>query len=227
MVAAHFRATGEWLTRLHRATRQPARTLGEAAVCEQIEQPLAEARRYFGSKVIPDALYDAIIRQAREHLGCRVSLVDEHGDFWPSNLLLARGRISVIDWEHFRPAVLPGFDMLVFCAAYSMHFPWRPFGWADPRMTFAATFLRTTWMTKYAMILLNRGCASSGLPRTLVPVLLPIALCRMAVRLTQAASQQDPGAPITGWLQMLEEWWRRPSNNPLEEWARKEVTRHP
>ncbi len=223
MVAEHFRATGDWLARFHRATRQPARPLDEAVVYEQIEQPLAEARRYFGSKVVPDAQYAATMRQARMHLGCSVSLVDEHGDFWPSNLLLAQGQLRVIDWEHFRPAMLPGFDMLVFCAAYSMHFPWRPFSWADVRATFDATFLRETWMSKYAMSLLDRGCASSGLPHTLVPVMLTLTLCRMAVRRTQAASQDGSNAPTTSWLQMLEDWWQRPAGNRLEAWAHKKA----
>jgi hypothetical protein len=224
MVAAHFRAVGNWLVRFNNATRLPGQPLDEALISEHIEQPLADARGYFGHALVPDAAYDETLRRAHLHEGCSVSLVDEHGDFWPSNLLLAGHQLHVIDWEHFRMRVPGGFDMLVFCVAYNLNFPWRPFGWANASSIFARTFLRGTWLSGNVEALLGRGCVSGGLPRELVPVMLPVALCRMAVRRAESMPREDP-VLANPWLQMLSEWWKRPTDNRLEAWAAREESR--
>ena len=45
-----------------------------------------------------------------------------HGDFWPGNLLVERGRVlGVIDWESARLAGTPARDLARFVTSYSLY----------------------------------------------------------------------------------------------------------
>ena len=45
-----------------------------------------------------------------------------HGDFWPGNLLIERGRVlGVIDWESARLAGTPARDLARFVTSYSLY----------------------------------------------------------------------------------------------------------
>jgi hypothetical protein len=218
LVAGQLAAVAQWLSRFWAATAQPARSLDENLVQEHIEKPLLLARERLGRRAVPEAGLQATLKAARTSIGQPVTIVAQHGDLWSANLLVRRAGLAVVDWEHFVPEALPAFDMLLFCTAYAMDFPWRPFGWVDHRAAFARTFLRHTWFARHVKRFLGRCCASSGLPRELVPVMLPVTLARMALRRTEGLST-DAALPRSSWLDMLEAWWHRPANNWLERWS--------
>jgi hypothetical protein len=183
-----------------------------------IDQPMRAAAARFGGANLTEAVVESICNAARLHLGRPVSLVAEHGDLWIANLLLSRSTIGIVDWEHFVPETLPGFDMLFFCVTYAVHFPWVPFGWERAEIAFARAFLHRTWMNAYIGRFLDRACASAELPREIVPILLPVMLARMALRQSQRSIAGTSGE--RSWLNMLQSWLTRTSDNWLDQWAK-------
>ena len=80
-----------------------------------------------GFRALLDAYTAAHAPSGREaeHLGnlaaeiasrgsARVPAVLCHGDFFPGNVLLSPGAITVIDWRYFRPAYHPCFDAMLY-----------------------------------------------------------------------------------------------------------------
>ncbi len=47
-----------------------------------------------------------------------------HGDFWARNLLLDRGAVAAVDWEHFEPDGDPLLDVVHFPLTYVLAFRW-------------------------------------------------------------------------------------------------------
>jgi hypothetical protein len=220
LVTGHFARATTWLTHFAQATRQSPQPLDDALLETYIVAPLTAFAARFGPVAAPPDALAATLAAARAQQGQLVRLTAEHGDLWLANLLLARGTsLYVIDWEHFRPAALPGFDMLLFCTTYAMDFPWRPFGLLPPADTIAPANLHPTWLTPHIGLFLTRLCAAYGLPPALLPVLLPVLLARMALRQAEAAPD-GALAPSSSWLAMLCAWWARPADNWLDAWAR-------
>ena len=86
-------------------------------------------------------------------------------------------------------------------------------------------FCTPGWLTAHVARLLERGCAAAGLPRALLPVLLPVMLARMALRHAAGASPGPPAAD-NFWLPALQAWWQRPAHSWLDAWARGETSRN-
>ena len=77
-----------------------------------------------GSAAEPDADADlADLADLRGRLaGHRTPQSVVHGDFWPGNLLIERGRVlGVIDWESARLAGTPARDLARFVTSYSLY----------------------------------------------------------------------------------------------------------
>jgi hypothetical protein len=224
VAAVHFRRAAGWLARFAVATRQPPRPLDATLVQTYIAAPLQAAAARFGPEVVPPAALAATLAAANAYLGTPVALTAEHGDLWPANLLLPDGGgLYVVDWEHYLPAALPGFDMLLFCTSYAIELPWRPFGWVYPEVGLARAYIEPTWLRKYIAGFLARCCAASHLPPGLVPVLLPVMLARMALRYATAAGADSTAANLG--TDVLRAWWRRPAPTWLETWARDHSVR--
>jgi Phosphotransferase enzyme family len=215
LVAGHFRRAGAWLDRFARATRTPSRPFDQA----QLEEYIAEPLQTFASRFdAPAGIVRATLDAARAYLGRPLALTAEHGDFWPANLLLAPSsdEVYMVDWEHYTPATLPGFDMLLFCTTYALAFPWRPFGWASPATAVVRAYTQAGPLRAPMTQLLAQVCAAAALPPAMLPVLLPVMMCRMALR--QAASTTGTTAAAS-WNAALSAWWGQREGSWLETWA--------
>ena len=104
-VAADFAAAGGWLAGLHGA----AAGSGHASLAQMldgaadVDQPPVRRPARMPMPTWP------ISADLRGRLaGHRTPQSVVHGDFWPGNLLIGRGRVlGVIDWESARPAGTP------------------------------------------------------------------------------------------------------------------------
>jgi hypothetical protein len=220
LAALHFGRAGTWLAHFAAATRQPPRPFDAALLEQYVAAPLERLAARFGPEAVPPRQQAATLDLARAHLGTPVTLTAEHGDLWLANLLLSPGGLYVVDWEYFQPAVLPGFDLLLFSTTYALEIPTRPVGWERPDVALHRAYCTRGWLTPHITHFLHRGCAAAGLPRSLIPALLPVMLARMALRRAGSAAS-DPADNF--WLVALRAWWQRPTHSWIDAWARSEA----
>ena len=222
--AAHFRRVGGWYAHFAAATRQPYSVLDTAVLEEFIIAPVRKAAERFGPAVVPPTALARLLPRSAAWLGTPIALVAEHGDLWPGNILLPPGGIYMVDWEHYRPAALPGFDLLLFCTSYAALRPPRPFGWATPAAALDHAYGGGGALGRAVRDLLTTGCAASGLPPALIPLLLPAMMARLSLR----HAPPDPTLPLNGaarlWSSLLAAWWTRPADGWLERWAAATVS---
>ena len=117
-VAADFAAADRWLAGLHSA----AAGSGHASLAQLLDGIADLLMRRFGRQRGADAdLADlAALRGRLEDQRAPQSIV--HGDFWPGNLLVDRGRVvGVIDWENARLTGSPARDLARFATTYSLY----------------------------------------------------------------------------------------------------------
>lgn len=219
LVPRHFRLVEQWLIHMAAYTSLSPRPFDEIMLEQEIEQPLRAFANHFGPAFTPPASLEATLAAARAHLGIQITPLAEHGDLWLANLLLSFSqRLYVVDWEHFRRAALPGFDMLLFSTTYAFEFPWRPFGWQRMDKSLELAYIRPSRLAKRIHSFLVNVCKATRLPTTLVPVLIPVTLARMSLRLAETAHRANL-AESTAWAEALRAWWQRPSGGWLDEWA--------
>ncbi len=116
-VAADFAAAGDWLAGL-----QGAAGSEQISLAQMLDGVTDVIGRRFGGEPGVDA-------DLADLAGLRGRLADHrtpqcvvHGDFWPGNLLVERGRVlGVIDWEAARPAGPPARDLARFVTSYSLY----------------------------------------------------------------------------------------------------------
>jgi aminoglycoside phosphotransferase (APT) family kinase protein len=117
-VAGDFAAADSWLAGLHGATAGSE----HVSLARLLDGVADMIRRRFGSQPGADTgLADLADLRGRlaEH---RTPQSVVHGDFWPGNLLVERGRVlGVIDWESARPADAPARDLARFATSYSLY----------------------------------------------------------------------------------------------------------
>jgi hypothetical protein len=78
--------------------------------------------RRFGGEPGADADLAGLARLHARLAGHRTPESVVHGDFWPGNLMVERGRVlGVIDWEAARPAGTPARDLARFVTSYSLY----------------------------------------------------------------------------------------------------------
>lgn len=221
LVDEHFQLASSWLKHFAEATLQAHRPLDEAMLEEYIETPLRAFTKLFGDDFVQHGAIDRLISVAKMHLGQHVPLIAEHGDLWPSNLLLAHSHdrnLYVVDWEHYRPVSLGGFDMLFFCINYSRDFPWRPLGWMEYAVALRRAFMQHTWLAGHIERALTDYCAAIRLPRTLAPVLLSVLMARMSVRRMESALE-GIATPQHYWPTVFRAWCLRPADGWLDIWV--------
>jgi aminoglycoside phosphotransferase len=117
-VAADFAAAGSWLTGLQGG----AAGNGHVSLAQMLDGVADVISRRFGSQPGADAdLADlACLRGRLADHQTPQSVV--HGDFWPGNLLIERGRVAgVIDWESGRLTGSPARDVARFVTSYSLY----------------------------------------------------------------------------------------------------------
>ena len=117
-VAADFAAAGSWLAGLYGAAAG-----SEHASLARLLDGVAEVitRRFGGQPGGNADLADlAALRGRLAEYRAPQSIV--HGDFWPGNLLVDRGRVlGVIDWENARLTGSPAGDLARFATTYSLY----------------------------------------------------------------------------------------------------------
>jgi hypothetical protein len=114
-----------------------------------------------------------------------------HGDFWPHNLLLDGNRVSVVDWENFRPSSSPYIDLVHFPLTYG-----QSFRYADPETSFARTFLEPTPLSRAVAGYLRDYAARRGLdPRALGAAFAEF----LTTRGTMGSGEPHPGTRGLPW----------------------------
>ncbi len=218
----HLRRCAAWYTRFATATRTDLGTFDDRMLDEHVAAPLATAAARFGGAAVPDAARDATVVAARRLLGRPVLACAEHGDLWAGNLVLGTRAVPlfVVDWEHFRRATLPGFDMLLFCTNYAADYPWLPFRWTTTAAAVSRVYVADSSLGRQIAAFLAAACAAGGLPGAFLPILLPVMMARVALR--HADSCGDVAAATSGaWLAALRAWWARPPGGWLDRWAER------
>lgn len=116
-VAADFAAAGSWLAELHRCTAN-----GDLGLAHTLDGAGASIRRRHRKRPGVGEDLGAVEELRRRLAPHRTPRTVVHGDFWPGNLLVARGRVrGVIDWE---AALLDGpatRDPARFAISYSLY----------------------------------------------------------------------------------------------------------
>jgi hypothetical protein len=223
LIEGHLSSVSAWLSRFGRATLQPPRPFDEAQLEEQIAAPLRAFAARFGEATAPSAMIDELIGVARSHLGMPVPFIAEHGDLWPSNVLVPRGpggELYIVDWEHYRPVSLAGFDMLFFCMTYTREIPGRPLSWVGTEEALRRGFCRDTRLARRIRQFLDWNCAATGLPRTLVPVLLPVMIARLSLRHADAPLDTSE-EPESYWPATFRVWAKLSTGSWLTSWAKQ------
>lgn len=117
-VAADFAAADGWLGGLHGA----AAGSGHASLAQLLDGAADVIGRRFGSRPDVDADLADLAGLRGRLAGHRTPPSVVHGDFWPGNLLIERGRVlGVIDWESARLAGTPACDLARFVTSYSLY----------------------------------------------------------------------------------------------------------
>ncbi len=117
-VAADFTAAGAWLAGLQQATAGT----GQATLAQLLDGVAESFGRRFAGQPGAGADLAELAGLAGRMAGYRTPASVVHGDFWPGNLLIGRGRVlGVIDWEAARPAGPAAADLARFATSYSLY----------------------------------------------------------------------------------------------------------
>jgi hypothetical protein len=119
-----------------------------------------------------------------------------HGDFWPHNLLLGGGRVSVVDWENFRQTSSPFIDLFHFPLTYG--FSYR---YADPETSFARTFLEPNHLSRAVAAYLRAYVTRRGMDTA---ALAPAFAQFLATRGTMGEGEPHPGTRGLPWDRFAE-----------------------
>lgn len=123
-VGAIARLVGRWLREFHQATRQsPARydaRLYLADLAHQMSRCTANGLDELNRREIWGLASDA----SGKADGCPVPTAARHGDLIPQNILLHRGRISVVDFQNFSECDVVYEDIGTFVAYLAMLGGW-------------------------------------------------------------------------------------------------------
>ena len=117
-VTADFAAAGDWLAGLQRATAGTE----QASLARMLDGAEESIGRRFGGQPGTEADLAELAALAGRLDAHRTPQSVVHGDFWPGNLMVDRGRVlGVIDWEAARPAGSPAGDLAHFATTYSLY----------------------------------------------------------------------------------------------------------
>ncbi len=141
-VQRYLKQACDFLLRLQEATRleqvlPPVDMRARLAALEAVYGPL---------ELTPDRLA-WLLEQERVFNASHIRRSACHGDYWPGNVLLTSAGIGVVDWEGYRDAADPFFDLFFFVTTYILSYPWH--GWRDcpPEEAFAHGFLEENWLS--------------------------------------------------------------------------------
>jgi hypothetical protein len=193
--------------------------LDEHSLEEYIVRPLRDYTSLVAGALAQEHI-ERSIEAAHSLLGRALPFAAEHGDFWPSNILLPANAmgIYVVDWEDFGECALPVLDAIFFCTTYALDLAWRPFAWMDTATAIRRAFVEPTWYARLVRGLLERYCDELGVERRLLPLLLEVTLARMALRHSQTMGGVQ-GSPGQIWNDALQAWWNRRNGGWLDDWA--------
>ena len=117
-VCADFAAAGDWLRGLHGA----AAASEYVSLAQLLDGVAGAISRRFGHDPGADTDRASLASMLGRLAGYRTPQSVVHGDFWPGNLMVERGRVlGVIDWECARLAGSPARDLARFVTSYSLY----------------------------------------------------------------------------------------------------------
>ena len=117
-VAADFAAAGDWLAGLHGA----AAGSEHVSLAQMLDGVADVISRRFSHEPGVDADLTGLASMLGRLAGYQTPQSVVHGDFWPGNLMVERGRVlGVIDWESARLTGTPARDVARFVTSYSLY----------------------------------------------------------------------------------------------------------
>jgi aminoglycoside phosphotransferase (APT) family kinase protein len=177
----------DWLTELHDATQQPSATAGEWYF-RTVVQPLEQFLTRMPCSAIERTLVERTSTLAGTLREGDVSLVFEHRDFCPPNILTLRnGTLGVVDWELADAQGLPASDLFFFLAltAFAQDRARTP-------MDYLASFHRTFFgPAAWARPFVSRYARRIGLSHHLLVPLFVLAWSRYVTALTARLRHAD------------------------------------
>ena len=177
------RVCGDWIATFHQATRTGEVVLEGPTLAEEVEQPLL---RYVEAVASPEQAEQVrpLIERTRAALaGAKVLLAQQHGDFWPGNVLWDGRQPAVLDWERSRPHSIPLGDPLFYLSSLAGDSIFTPRG----GVMYAPNAFRQLWLAPsslHTLVLefLSGYARATGItPATLVWY-LPVTIAKEAVR---------------------------------------------
>jgi hypothetical protein len=134
-------ATGEWLGKFHRATRQADLRLNAAAFEREMQQQLERCQKMGFTASAARNIFETVSRCLRRVGDVSLPAASRHGDFTPRNILLDGRQLRVLDFENFVNADFVYEDVGKFVAYVSL-LHGRP-GYSRSALTaFAQDFLQ-------------------------------------------------------------------------------------
>jgi hypothetical protein len=110
----------------------------------------------------------------------RVPLVAVHGDLAPSNCLVSKDGLRMIDWEGALPEGDPLAEVLLFLNHYARRLPGPDHRLPAPTGAFRRAFIEEGWLADVTSVTWQRQLADLGLPREAANYLLIATLAEFA-----------------------------------------------
>jgi thiamine kinase-like enzyme len=123
--------------------------------------------------------YQKLYKGSRDFIGERIPVCATHGDFNPHNILFARSKIGIVDWENFRRQGNPFSDLIHLFVVTSFHL------FKDenrPGTGFQNFFLRKNWFRDFVFEKMRSYCSELKINYELLEFFLPIHLINMGLQ---------------------------------------------
>lgn len=186
-VTTSLHATQRWLSALQRTTTSGRTPVDVAGLLERYRGAVAHGRALSatGSRTL-----ERLEQSASRLQGLTIPETGGHGDLWPGNLLLARGQVGVVDWEHYEEATNPLRDLVFLLLTTAYSFPWQGRRWIAPALAFERAFLSSGWYGDLVLDVTRKHLRDLDVPASAGELLLFLTAADYVLR------ESDAGAPV-------------------------------
>jgi hypothetical protein len=168
----------KWLVGFQKQT-EVARVSAESLVPD-VESLLSGYQQICPESNVEHFFRESVVNRLLDLKGLELPFVCSHGDFYPSNILMDNGDITVIDWADMEKEALPTYDIFTFFLSF------RHANKESKRTeilirSFEAVFFASGEFSRLAEKSLKRYCADTGLDREVLSLLFPVYLLKQAL----------------------------------------------